>query len=472
MADTEWRLSQNELPQVSPDWWIVGVGDFTGDRRPDIVWQKQGEGRQVIWHMTGTTWGGGQNELIQVHPDWHVATPMPAPTGPRALRATALDAGGHHTCALTAEGDPYCWGSNATKQLGEGGYQTDIPGRVPGAPKLSSISGSGAALGHPIGHTCGVAPDGVVYCWGNDIQRQLGGPTPTQSCRSNNTYSYLCRSAAHPVTGIGAVASVSTGRLHTCAVTTQDEAYCWGGNQFGQLGTAATLSSDYICRVEGSSGQVVPCTGTPVPVAGGLAVRQVAAGERHSCALTAAGAAYCWGDNSTGALGNGTTTSSSVPVPVAGGHSFATISTSGSHTCGVTTTAQVLCWGSNGSGQLGNESTTHSTVPVKVSGSLTFHSVAAGVNHSCGISTDGAAYCWGEGDQGELGTGSAMRWHVPIAVAGGIQFSAISTGRDHTCGIRTGDGVAFCWGDGTLGAVGNGRMPSSQSSPVRVVAPS
>src|SRR5207247_1427933 len=138
----------------------------------------------------------------------------------------------------------------------------------------------------------------------------------------------------------------------------------------------------------------------PVGVsAGGLTFTAVSAGAYHTCGLTTGGAAYCWGSNDNGELGNGSTTSSSVPVAVtAPGLTFTAVSAGGCHTCGVTPSGAVYCWGSNAYGQLGNGSTTSSSVPVAVSaGGRTFTAVSAGYLHTCGLTSGGAGYCWGYG---------------------------------------------------------------------------
>lgn len=194
-------------------------------------------------------------------------------------------------------------------------------------------------------------------------------------------------------------ARVSAGGSHSCGVTTGGAAYCWGDNRFNQLGDGSTAINSL----------------TPVPVAGGLTFATVSAGDAHSCGLTTGGAAYCWGRNTAGELGNGTNTGSTVPVPVSGGLTFTAVSAGfdfapanagAAHSCGVRTGGAAYCWGGNARGQLGSGSTTSSSVPVLVSGALTFAAVSAGDGFTCGRTTNGAAYCWGSNGLSELGTGS------------------------------------------------------------------
>jgi len=183
----------------------------------------------------------------------------------------------------------------------------------------------------------------------------------------------------------------------------------------------------------------------------------------HSCGL-AAGAAYCWGDNTFGQLGNGSTADSPVPVAVAGGLSFNALSAGGfppcsgvpcpagavgtSHTCGLTSNRAAYCWGAG-----------YGTAPVAVPGGLSFSALAAGRYHTCGLTSADAAYCWGADFDGQLGNGSTSSSATPVAVVGGFRFSAL-VADDHTCGITT-TGALYCWGDNEDGQLGNGTTTSS-----------
>src|SRR5205823_3032860 len=188
-----------------------------------------------------------------------------------------------------------------------------------------------------------------------------------------------------------------------------------------------------------------------------IRLTSVAAGSFHSCGLTASGAAYCWGFNQDGELGDGSTIASSIPVAVTGGLTFSTVSTGtgGLHTCGLTTSQTAYCWGYNGNGELGDGTTTSSSVPVTVTGGLAFSAVNTGRFHSCGLTAGGVSYCWGYNFFGQLGDSTTTNRLVPVAVSGGLGFIALAGGQYHACGITVNQ-AAYCWGRNESGQVGDG----------------
>ena len=178
----------------------------------------------------------------------------------------------------------------------------------------------------------------------------------------------------------------------------------------------------------------------------------ISAGENHTCILKSNGAAYCWGDNSVGQLGNGSIKSSMKPVAVSGDLRFKSISAGWDHTCGITADNDAYCWGRGRYGRLGNGSSENSLIPTAVSGGLSFESVNSGMAHTCGITTDGAAFCWGRGEDGILGNDSIKSSLVPVPVSGGLTFGSIGAGSASTCGIAT-NGDAYCWGASDFGSL-------------------
>lgn len=187
-----------------------------------------------------------------------------------------------------------------------------------------------------------------------------------------------------------------------------------------------------------------------------LSFRQISAGGFHSCGVTTDNLAYCWGSNSSGELGDGTTTNRSRPAPVAGGLRFRAVSVGTFYTCGLTTENRAYCWGDNFEGKLGDGTTTGRRTPKAVAGGLVFRQVRAGHLHTCGVTPQDVAYCWGYNRYGQLGDGSDLnRRLTPFPVAGAKRFSQVTPGGLHTCGATIGN-RGFCWGYGGSGQIGDG----------------
>ena len=280
--------------------------------------------------------------------------------------------------------------------------------------------------------------------------------------------------------------SVTAGWDHTCGISTGSRAFCWGNNQFGQLGTfdkrkrlvATAVTRDLpfdgadggtfnACAVATDGlaycwGQNLPngTTTRPVPVSRTLRFTQVTAGYNHFCGLTAAGKAYCRGANE-GLLGDGTATERSTPVPVVGGHVFRQISTGDYHTCAVTADDRAYCWGDNSFGQLGDGNTGEGGTPIRelqptaVVGGLRFRQISAGGAFTCALTTDNRAYCWGVNRDGQLGDETLTDRPTPTAVHGGRRFLQLAAGENHVCAVNLSNG-GFCWGREAEGQLGNG----------------
>lgn len=349
-----------------------------------------------------------------------------------ALKFIAITAGGDHTCGIASDETAWCWGSNLEGQLGDGTNTIRLkPVLVKGGRHFVQISAGSE-------HTCGIATDELAYCWGS-----IYGTTPTA------------------VPGGRRFRNVTAGYDHTCAVTPADIGYCWGvNNNFGQLGTGGGFSL------------------TPVRIAGGLLWRRVVAGGHYTCGVTTGNKAYCWG---VGISGVGATPK---PAAVPGGHAFRDVVAGGGgfqdeqhevsdnpHACGVTTDDRAYCWGFGGEGELGNGTRTSSSTPVAVAGGRLWQHVDAGYFHTCGVTTANVAFCWGRNLSGGNGDGTTASSTKPVRVLGGIAFTNVTTGilGLHTCAL-TGDKLVYCWGDNTWGQLGDGTQ-NRRLTPVPVAAP-
>jgi alpha-tubulin suppressor-like RCC1 family protein len=380
-------------------------------------------------------------------------------TSTMGLLFTMVTTGSNHTCGVTVSGAAYCWGNNSAGQLGNGTTTNSAtPVLVAGGLSFARVSAGGQ-------HTCGVTAypniplaGGTVYCWGDNSFGQLGNGATTHSA------------APVAISSGDVFDEVSAGTNHSCADTPTGVAYCWGSNSAGQLGNGTTTNS-----------------ATPVIVStvltGGF-WSYISAANSHTCAMyqvgipIGGGPVFCWGDNSAGQFGNGTTASSSVPVNVMYGATFVSAGTL--FTCSIYESME-SCSGNNTYGQLGNGTTTSSSLPVAVlfpgtnspGGGLT-----TGAQHACSYAMSNAIYCWGDNSAGQLGNGTTTNSATPVMVSGGLAFGDVGAGGRHTCALTspgvpispTPGGAAYCWGDNSYGQLGN-NWTTSSAVPVNVAGP-
>jgi alpha-tubulin suppressor-like RCC1 family protein len=336
-------------------------------------------------------WGGNNNG--QLGTGNTTRTPYPTAVSTELSYASA-GAGLSRSCGLTGAGDPWCWGDRSLTNIIGSGDRSLVPLQVTGGPVFTiMVVGSS--------HACGLTANGLAYCWGSNWWGQLGDPTTGGS----NT--------PRAVSGGLVFMSLSAGSGYTCGLTTDSLAYCWGYNRNGTLGNGTTSAS-----------------AVPTPVSGGKHFAALGAG-RHTCGITAAGDLYCWGANGRGQLGAASTEicpgqadavatddCSLTPLLVSGISAVEAVGAGWTHTCALTIAGAAYCWGENTYAQLGNGTQADSPTPVAVSGELVFAKLSTAYYHSCGITTDGIAYCWGMGVHGELGDGKTENRTGPVRVAG------------------------------------------------------
>ncbi len=373
-----------------------------------------------------------------------------------------IDVGNYHVCANSLAGDGFCWGKNDFGQLGNG---TNNNRSTPFAVTTSGVLAGKTIVGTAAGynHTCVVDNLGKVYCWGYNSQGQLGNG---RSAIDNNPFPTAVVTTG-PISG-KKVIKVNAGDAHTCAITDDGSAYCWGGNIYGQLGTGGTANS------------FVPAAVNTSGVLNGKTVVDISAGYQHTCVVTSDGGAYCWGFNSHGQLGNNSLRDSSVPVAVAGGLRFKRITAGHHHTCAITTAGAAYCWGNGEQGRLGNGGMSNSSVPVAVrtSGVLAgkqVTNIAAGFQHTCAIANS-AIFCWGLNSYGQLGNGTAGTDQLsPVAVVtsgvlSGKAMKDIATGQYSSCAVAA-SGEVYCWGKNDDGQLGDGARPVDSNVPVLIAIP-
>jgi alpha-tubulin suppressor-like RCC1 family protein len=379
--------------------------------------------------------GMGMTTVIAISEGVGDTASINVPASPPAFILAVIAAGNAHSCGLTGNGAAYCWGANDVGQLGSGvSASSSTPVAVEGNRSYVTLV-AGAD------HTCGLTSDGRAYCWGRNDDGELGNG------------SFYSSSVPTLVAGGLTFRALGSGAYHTCGLTDAGLAYCWGWNDFGQLGNGSSVSSL-----------------VPVAVSTSQTFTALAAGFGwHTCALTSSGAAYCWGHNSDGELGDGTFTSSPRVVAVSGSLTFSSLVTGFFHTCALTSAGAAYCWGDNHWSQLGDTLTFQRPAPGPVSGGVSFSAVTAGGGHACGPTSAGAAVCWGRNWYGQLGDGSTIDRSSPVSVSTAVLFSAIAAGGDHTCGLSS-SGAAYCWGSNASGQLGDGTTIDN-SFPVRVAQP-
>jgi len=274
--------------------------------------------------LQGAAYCWGNNGSGQLGIGSTSETPLPTPVL-GGFRFTKLALGQRHTCGLTQSGDAYCWGENSTGNLGDG---TDVQRPIP-TPVVGGLSFVSITAGNE--YTCALTAAGDTYCWGGNRNGELGLGFTSPRILSPSRIMTSVR-----------FTSIHSGLLHVCALTATQEAYCWGWNQWRQLGRTG------------------PTVGESPGLVDGINLVAISGGFFHTCALDAGGEAHCWGVSGFGQLGNGLPVDPtgppvvmSSPTAVVGGHRFQSISAGNSHTCAITTARAVYCWGHHESGALG-----------------------------------------------------------------------------------------------------------------------
>jgi alpha-tubulin suppressor-like RCC1 family protein len=355
----------------------------------------------------------------------------------------AITAGRFYTCALYGGGVAKCWGQNVAGEFGNG---STVSSALPVAAMGSGIT----ALYGGNTDTCAVLSGGKGACAGYGGEGQLLDGVPD---------------ADSPVpiatSALPAVPSAfASGSRFTCAVVSGGDVYCAGDGTLGQLGNGA---------------QAITATAVQANL-GGAKASGVAAGLQHACAITTTGAVLCWGDDSSGQLGDGNTSDGGVPVPVTVSLPGAAteIGLGSAHSCAIVqgTSGGVWCWGSNAHGQLGDGTMNPSATPVAVKNvPPEVAHLAVGDSHACvSLVNAGGAMCWGKGGSGELGNGDTKDQPTPVAVMG-IQGApiAMAAGGFHSCAMVAAPNV-LCWGANDFGQLGNNDpMAAQQNAPVAVV---
>jgi alpha-tubulin suppressor-like RCC1 family protein len=294
-------------------------------------------------------------------------------------------------------------------------------------------------------HTCGLTENGEAWCWGLNSTGQLGAFTDNIG-------------VGVPVRVGGGMPfkMITAGELHTCGIGMDDGAYCWGINQFGVLGVTEVTST---C---GGS----PCSPTPVRAVGTRTFVTLDAGASHTCGTETGGATVCWGANIWGELGSEMLgVGSTSGITVSSTRTFPRLSAGYRFSCALDAGAELLCWGTGEEGQLATTDISNcdspsigrfhcSATPVPANSQLRFSSISVGAAFGCGISTTATLHCWGYNGQGQLGTDDFVTNTKPVDVKTTGTWSSVTAGYFHACALRP-TGAAFCWGINNSAQIGD-----------------
>jgi alpha-tubulin suppressor-like RCC1 family protein len=415
------------------NWGQLGDGTKIGSYSPVTV---NGLGGEAIGITQGSLhtcsiisngsvkcWGNNEHGQLGIgEPSYRIT---PVDVNELSNDVNAISTGMDSNCALTPSGGVKCWGENGCGQIGDGttidhpkpadvnnltDSVTDIAVNYSNACAILN-NGSAQCWGMGYGHlpvdvggltsgvkaispgylfTCALTPDGGVVCWGRNEYGQLGDGTTTDRNVPVNVYGLT-----------SGVKAISSGYLHTCALTNDGGVTCWGSNEYGQLGDGTTINRNKPVYASG--------------LMGGIAA--ISTGQFSTCALTTTGGVKCWGNNAYSQLGDGSPNNHLTPVDVSELKSGVTAIDLGMfHACAIIDGGNVKCWGWNAIGQLGDGTRIDRNTPVNVEG-LTggVTAISAGYTHTCALTRDGVK-CWGSNYYGDLGNGEMGYRVTPVDV--------------------------------------------------------
>jgi len=314
------------------------------------------------------------------------AHPTPSRVGAAGVWSS-VSVGSSHTCGITTAKNLYCWGANSYGQTGDG--TTTDPrltlNRVAAAGVWASVSAGGS-------HTCGITTAKNLYCWGRDDQGEIGdGMTVSPHL------------ALFRVGGTGVWAKISAGEVFTCGLTTAQNLYCWGDNGLGQMGNGSNSTPQLALTRVGAAGVWTRFSARASTVCGITKAKNLYCWGYNEFGQV--------GNGESGMFLKQTT-----PDRVGGAGVWTGASVGGYHSCGITEAKNLYCWGSNGAGQVGNgitEPTPHLAMS-RVGGAGVWANSSAGGSHTCGITSAGNLYCWGDNSFGQIGNGASGTNQLPL----------------------------------------------------------
>ncbi|MFN8017769.1 MAG: Ig-like domain-containing protein [Acidimicrobiales bacterium] len=443
-----------------------------------------GGGHTCVLTTSGSVRCVGRGTSGQLGNGAGVDSPTPVDVTGLTSGVTALAAGYDHTCAVKADGSVWCWGGNATKQIGNNSTANALsPVQV---TALGTAKATNVSLG--AGYTCALLDTGSISCWGINSTGQLAQPnlaspvgTPTtvpgisdaralssgtyDTCALRATGAIFCfgdpagsalgndatriTSSPAEVSGLtSGITTVQTSGTHACALVSAPR--CWGQGGNGQLADGfATLSG----------GPKTPISAVPVTSTEAGWV-ELATGDSFTCGRIQVGSVQCIGSNFRGRLGAPTGASNGSATPSGLTSGVSEIDTSGAATCVRLNVGTVRCWGDNSSGQVGVGSTATSfSTPQDVTTLSNVVQLTGKGNAFCARGADLVTRCWGANDSGQLGNGTTTLQRSPVAINAASGLTSIEMGGTFACG--TTNVAVRCWGANDSGQLGNATTTSS-----------
>lgn len=366
---------------------------------------------------------------------------LPPVNPPAVLLPAQISAGGNFTCGIRRN-FMWCWGENAAGQLGLGEF-----GGYRDKPHETDFVGPPGVVwkwryvDNDHFHACGLSMSSQLYCWGLNDWGQIGEGKHADKI----SIPELIVTEQHST---NTWKMVDVGTYHSCGIMTDETLWCWGRNAEGQIGVGQYELHPYRPKAVGTDN---------------TKWSTVSAGGAVTCAIKKDNSLWCWGDNTHGQLGINDQNLRESYTPVKVTDSWKSVSVGTYHACGITASRQLMCWGLNTNGQAGLGSRPKQYSPALVA-EKAWDSVSAGVAHTCAIERGGYLWCWGVNYSGELGLGEQTKEkNTPVRVTGnGIhqkwRWRSVSAGSGHTCGLTTNNNDFYCWGSDSKGQLGNGDL--------------
>jgi alpha-tubulin suppressor-like RCC1 family protein len=374
----------------------------------------------VALREDGTLWAWGKNEHGQLGDGTPTDRSSPAAIMP-SEEWQGVAAGKDHTVALRRDGMLWTWGDNGMGQLGDG-TRSDrwSPVAIHPFEQWQAVAAGWE-------HTVAVRKDGTLWAWGRNSEGQLGDETAAD--RQIPTVIFPSEQWR----------AVAAGTYHTAALRADGTLWTWGANAYGQLGDGTSIGRR-----------------SPIAILPNERWRAVATGDAFTVALHADGTLWAWGQNGSGQLGDGTVIARRLlPRPILPGERWLAVSARGGSTAALRVDGTLWVWGNNTSGQLGDGSTSNRSSPTPIQAAESWRAIAAGWNHTVALRSDGTLWASGMNAYGMFGNGTqSAEWSPPVLVSS-ERWQAVVAGSSHTLALQE-DGRLWVWGYGGSGLLGNG----------------